>query len=151
MREIVTSPSTIRPATAKDLPAVERLLTANGLILDDVVAGIAGYLVAEEPSGLVGVIGLETYAPFGLLRSAAVAPARQGTGLGGRLVDRLVVEAQRRGLRALYLFTPSAAGFFRRHGFVRTEREALPAAVKESSQFTHSCGASAVTMVRELP
>lgn len=140
----------VRPATKADLPQVERLLSANELILDDVASGIEGFLVAEVQGSVVGTIGLEAYPPFGLLRSAAVDPARHGAGLGAELVGGLVVEARRRRLRAIYLFTPSASGFFERHGFTRMERDALPAEVKRSGQFTHSCGASAVTMMRKL-
>ena len=80
----------IRPARADDLPEVERLLTANGLILDDVAAGIRDFFVAEERGAVVGTIGLEVRAPFALLRSAAVDPARHGGGIGARLVARLV-------------------------------------------------------------
>ena len=150
MRDPVASSLTIRRATSADLPAVERLLQANGLILDDVAEGIDGFLVAEDRDAIVGTIGLEAYPPFGLLRSAAVEPMRHGSGLGGQLVDRLIADARGRGLRAIYLFTPSAAGFFARHGFAQMERDALPTEVKVSGQFTHSCGASAVTMAREL-
>lgn len=150
MPDPMTTSLTIRRATLGDLPAVERLLTANGLILDDVATGITGYLVAEERGVVLGVIGLETYASVGLLRSAAVEPSRQGSGLGGRLVQGLIDDARRRGHRALYLFTPSAERFFRRHGFTPMDRNALPAEVKGSGQFTHSCGASAVTMMRRL-
>ena len=140
----------IRPATPADLPEVERLLTANALILDDVAAGIRDFFVAEEAGRVVGTIGLEARAPFGLLRSAAVDPARQGGGVGARLVTRLVEEARARQLAALYLFTPSAAPFFERHGFTRTTREAIPVELRSTGQFTHSCGATAVTMVRRL-
>ena len=140
----------LRHATAGDLPAVERLLTSTGLILDDVAAGIEDFLVAESDGTIVGTIGLEVREPYALLRSAAVAPSRQRDGLGGQLVTRLVEEARRRGVVALYLFTPSAAPFFERHGFTRTDRDAIPGPLRETGQFTHSCGASAVTMVREL-
>lgn len=140
----------LRQATAADLPAVERLLTVNGLILDDVAAGITDFLVAVSDGTIVGTIGLEVREPYALLRSAAVAPSRQRDGLGGRLVGRLVEEAKRRGVVALYLFTPSAAPFFERQGFARTTREAIPGPLRETGQFTHACGASAVTMVREL-
>lgn len=140
----------VRRATVADLPEVERLLSANGLILDDVAAGIADFFVAESDGAIVGTIGLETRAPYALLRSAAVDPGRHGGGVGGRLVARLVEEARTRGLRALYLFTPGAAAFFERHGFVRTTREAIPTELRSTGQYTHSCGASAVTMVREL-
>ena len=141
---------TIRRATVADLPAVEGLLTGNGLILDDVAAGIADFFVAEAGDAVVGTIGLEIRAPYALLRSAAVDPSRHRGGIGARLVTRLVEEARARGLTALYLFTPSAAPFFERHGFVRTTREAVPQELRSTGQFTHACGATAVTMVREL-
>ncbi|MBW8772701.1 MAG: GNAT family N-acetyltransferase [Gemmatimonadetes bacterium] len=140
----------IRNASGHDLPEVERLLVANGLILDDVAAGIADFFVAEEDGALVGTIGLEVRTPFALLRSAAVDPARHGAGIGAQLVARLVAEAKGRGLRALYLFTPGAAPFFERHGFMRTAREAVPEELRSTGQFTHACGATAVTMVRDL-
>lgn len=140
----------IRPATQADLPAVEALLTANGLILDDVAAGIEEFLVAEAGGRVVGTIGLEVHAPYALLRSAAVEPARHRNGLGGRLVQRLVDRARARGVRALFLFTPSAAAFFERHGFRRTTREDIPEALRRTGQYTHACGATAVTMTREL-
>lgn len=140
----------LRRATAGDLPAVERLLQANGLILDDVAEGIADFLVAESDGTIVGTIGLEVRAPYALLRSAAVDPSRHRGGLGGRLVTRLIDEAKGRGVEALYLFTPSAAAFFERHGFTRTTREAIPGPLRSTGQFSHSCGASAVTMVRAL-
>jgi amino-acid N-acetyltransferase len=141
---------TLRPAIPTDLPEVERLLTANGLILDDVAAGIRDFFVAEEDGALLGTIGLEVRAPFALLRSAAVDPSRHGGGIGARLVARLVEEAQARKIAALYLFTPSAAPFFERHGFARTTRDAIPEALRRTGQFVHACGATAVTMVRVL-
>ena len=140
----------IRRAVPHDLPAVERLLTANGLILDEVAAGIGDFFVAEEEGRIVGTIGLEVRAPYALLRSAAVDPARQGDGIRARLVGRLVEEARSRRLAALYLFTPSAAPYFERHGFTRTTRDAVPAPLQTTGQYTHACGATAVTMVREL-
>lgn len=140
----------LRSATTADFPAVERLLVANGLILDDVAEGIEEFIVAEVDGALVGTIGLEVRPPFALLRSAAVDPGRQGEGIGAKLVARLVEQAQDRGIATLYLFTPSAAAFFERHGFVRTTRDAVPEALRTTGQYSHACGATAVTMVREL-
>ena len=145
-----TPPIGVRSAVAADLPAVEGLLTANGLILDDVAAGIGDFFVAEEEGAVIGTIGLEVRAPYALLRSAAVAPGRHGGGIGAKLVERLVAEAAARKIEALYLFTPSAAPFFDRHGFTRTTRDAIPAELRGTGQFTHACGATAVTMVRRL-
>lgn len=140
----------LRSATPADLPEVERLLTANGLILDDVAAGIRDFFVAEKGGFLLGTIGLEVRAPYALLRSAAVDPTLHGGGIGARLVARLVAEAEARKITALYLFTPSAAPFFERHGFTRTTREAIPEELRSTGQFAHACGATAVAMVRAL-
>ncbi len=150
MTTVLEPQVTLRNATPADLPEVERLLTLNGLILDDVSAGIRDFLVAESTGAIVGTIGLEVRAPYALLRSAAVDPARHRGGLGGRLVTRRVEDAKARGVQALYLFTPSAAPFFERHGFTRSTREAIPDELRSTAQFSHSCGASAVTMVRDL-
>lgn len=140
----------LRNARPTDLAAVERLLTANGLILDDVAAGIGDFIVAESEGEIIGTIGLEVRPPYALLRSAAVDPARHRGGLGGQLVARLVEAAESRGVRALYLFTPSAAPFFEKHGFQRTTRDAIPKELRSTGQFAHACGATAVTMVRTL-
>ena len=150
MTTVLEPQVTLRNATPADLPEVERLLTANGLILDDVAVEIGDFFVAEAGGALVGTIGLEVRAPFALLRSAAVDPSRHGGGIGARLVARLVEDARSRKLAALYLFTPSAAPFFAQHGFVRTTRDAIPEELRNTGQFTHACGAAAVTMVREL-
>jgi amino-acid N-acetyltransferase len=141
---------TFRMAAPGDLPAIERLLVANDLILEGVRESIADFIVAEEGSELVGVVGLEVRAPYALLRSAAVAPTRHRAGIGARLVARVVELAEARDLVELYLFTPSAAPFFARHGFRTTSRDAIPAELRETGQFTHACGATAVTMVRRL-
>jgi len=141
---------TVRRATRGDLPRVESLLTANGLILDDVAAGIEEFFVAEGDGEVVGTIGLEVKGPYALLRSAAVDPARHRGGIGAHLVETLVDEAKGRGIRALYLFTPSAAPFFERHGFVRTTRDAIPEELRSTGQYTHACGETAVTMVKEF-
>lgn len=139
-----------RTATLKDLPAVERLLSANGLIVDDVATGIGDFLVAEVDGDVIGTIGLEVRAPYALLRSAAVEPSRHRGGLGSALVTDLIAAARARGVRALYLFTPGAAAFFERHGFVRTTRDTIPEELRSTGQYTHACGATAVTMVLDL-
>ena len=140
----------LRFAVQADLPAIEWLLTANELNLDGVREAIDDFVVAEEGGAMVGTVGLEIRGAFALLRSAAVDPARHRGGIGARLVQRVVEFARDRRLQALYLFTPSAAPFFERHGFTRTTREAIPQLLRETGQFSHACGASAVTMVRML-
>lgn len=151
-----TSTPTLRAATAADLAAVERLLAAAGLpdagIADLFATRAADFVVAEDPAGgeLLAVGGLEVCCDDALLRSVAVREDARRLGLGRALVLRLVAEAERRGLRALYLLTQTAEHYFPRFGFARIDRGEVPAAVGATSELTSVCPASAIVMRREL-
>jgi N-acetylglutamate synthase-like GNAT family acetyltransferase len=143
------SPS-LRPATSRDLPAVERLLTANSLPLTGVAENLESFVVAESGDQLVGVAGLEVCRNNALLRSTAVDPAWRSRGVGRQLVERVIAEAEARGIRALYLLTTTAEHYFPSFGFSRTTREAVPEDVRATAEFQGACPASAVVMSREL-
>lgn len=150
------SPATIpgvvvRPAVARDLPAVEALLVASGLPTDGVAESLCTFIVAESGPRLVGVVGLEVCREHGLLRSTAVAPDFRDRGLGRVLVERIIAEAEARGIHALYLLTTTAERYFPSFGFVQTSRDAVPAAVRDSAEFKGACPASATVMCLELP
>jgi amino-acid N-acetyltransferase len=152
----------LRVARADDLPAVERLLAAAGLpaagVADLFARRAADFVVAEDPGApgrLVAVAGLEVCGGGGpnadaLLRSVAVDAAWRGRGLGRALVGRLAGEAEARGLRALYLLTTTAEGYFPRLGFAPVARDAVPAAVAATVEFRSACPASAAAMARPL-
>jgi N-acetylglutamate synthase-like GNAT family acetyltransferase len=141
----------IRPAGRGDLHAIESLLGMCDLPLVGVEEHLGYYLVAEDAGRILAVIGLEAYGRHGLLRSAAVHPDWRGRHLGHTLVERLIAEAEMRGIRTLYLLTTTAEHFFPRFGFRRTTREEVPKEVQASAEFQGACPASAVTMVREKP
>jgi len=61
------------------------------------------YVVAEDGTGLVGYAGLLVVPPEADVQTVAVRAARQGTGLGRRLVEDLVVQAVARGCTRLML------------------------------------------------
>jgi ribosomal-protein-alanine N-acetyltransferase len=61
------------------------------------------YVVAEDGTGLVGYAGLLVVPPEADVQTVAVRTDRQGTGLGRRLVDDLVVQAVARGCTRLML------------------------------------------------
>src|SRR6185369_4088847 len=90
----------IRQATGADLAAVTTLLASHQLPTAGVTAPLEGFLVAEEGGAVVGVIGLERYDAFGLLRSAAVHNDQQGTGVGAALVEQLLEDADAGGVEA---------------------------------------------------
>ncbi|MFI5235397.1 MAG: arsenic resistance N-acetyltransferase ArsN2 [Gemmatimonadales bacterium] len=142
--------ATLRGAHSNDLPAIERLLSMHRLPLVGVREGIAGFMVAEEDGALAGVIGLEVRGGYGLLRSAAVAPDHQGKGVGRALVARVLAEARVRKLKAVYLLTTTAEGYFPVFGFAVTDRAAAPKEMQTTAEFAGACDATAVAMVLTL-
>ena len=138
----------IRDATNADLPAVERLLTANDLPLEGVRDNFSGFVVAEEGDTIVGAVGLERFGSAALLRSAVVSPDQRGAGIGRQLVEQILERAERDGIDEIYLLTTTAEDYFPRFGFDRTTREAVPSAVKASAEFRGACLDTAVVMQR---
>jgi amino-acid N-acetyltransferase len=144
---------TVRVARSADLPAIERLLVASGLPIAGVVDALGGFLVAESDGSreIVGVVGVEACCrEYALLRSTAVDPAWRGTGLGKRLVERAIAEAESRGVKAMYLLTTTAERYFPSFGFVKTTRDTVPHDVKQSVEFREACPATATVMSLDL-
>lgn len=139
-----------RGATLNDLAAIEALLRASRLPTDGVAEALDGFVVAEQYDQLLGCGGVERLGTEGLLRSLAVAPAARGTGLGHRLVARLLSDAAQQGLERLWLLTETAEGFFPRFGFRRVPRERASEALRATDEFTRCCPASAAVMVRRV-
>jgi arsenite methyltransferase len=142
----------IREATAADTTEVEQLLTGAGLPVVDVAKALrqprSGFIVAESRGAIVGVGGLEDCCDDALLRSVAVRDAWRSRGVGRAIVTRLIADAEARGKRALFLLTTTADRYFPGFGFQPVAREALPDAVRATSEFRKACPASAVAMVR---
>lgn len=141
----------IERARPDDLPAVRRLLEANRLPTDGIDAHMDTAIVARTGRDVVGCAALERHADGVLLRSVAVAPARQRQGLGHQLVAAALDLAQTVGAPAVYLLTTSAAAYFPRFGFSHVARAAVPASVRTSIEFTSACPSNAVAMRRPLP
>ena len=140
----------IEPAGSQDLALVASLLVESGLPAGDLGAENQRFLVARESGALVGCIGLELYDSAALLRSMAVVPARQGTGVGRALYRRALAEARSHGVLALYLLTTAAELYFARQGFRVIGRDQVPARVRASAEFGSLCPASATCMWKPL-
>ena len=72
----------------------------------------------EEDGELVGVMGIQDVGDLDLIRHAAVSPALQGRGIGGRLLEAITASATRRMLVGTWATAEWAIRFYRRHGFV---------------------------------
>ncbi|HXT48428.1 MAG TPA: arsenic resistance N-acetyltransferase ArsN2 [Gemmatimonadaceae bacterium] len=141
----------IRQAVAEDLPAVERLLVSNNLPIAGVADALCSFVVAASDERIVGVVGLEVCCEHGLLRSTAVDADFRDRGLGRRLVERIIAEAEARGIHALYLLTTTAERYFPSFGFVVSTRDAVPAPIRATTEFVSACPASATVMCLALP
>jgi amino-acid N-acetyltransferase len=139
----------LRRAHPDDLEAIESLLVASSLPLDGVREALDDFVVAEAGDEIVGVAGLESCCDDALLRSVAVAPGWRSQGLGRALVTRIISDAEARGCRALYLLTNTAERYFPSFGFRPMSRDAVPAGVRETVEFSHACPHSATVMCRE--
>jgi len=109
----------IRAATAADVsviaqivdgayrPYTSRMETPPGPMLDDYAARVAEGVVwvIEKGTTIAGIIVLLPQLDHLLLDNIAVAPARQGLGLGRRLLAFAEAEAMRRGYREIRLYT----------------------------------------------
>lgn len=144
-----SSESTVRTRTASDadVTALARLINAafvveqvvfDGNRVDDlgVRAYMSGgtFLVAEDSGALAGCVYVETRNDRSYLGLLSVQPARQGTGLGRRLVVAAEKFARESGSRAMDLRVISARGeqllpFYRRLGYQVVRTEPFPASL----------------------
>ena len=79
-----------------------------------------------------------------------MATAVRGTGAGRALVEEAEREAERLGVRVIYLLTTTAAGFFERVGYRSVGRETAPPAIRGTREFGELCPASATFMAKHL-
>lgn len=97
-----------------------------------------------------GVVGVELYGDFALLRSLAVAKSVRGQGCGTRLVKQVEAYAQSRGVKRLYLLTTTAESFFDSLGYERVDRETVPESIRATTEFSGLCPTTAAVMVKAL-
>jgi ribosomal protein S18 acetylase RimI-like enzyme len=146
----------IRAATASDVPVIgqiveqayrhyiSRIGRPPGPMLDDYAARVSEGVVwvMEEGSAIAGMIVLLPRPDYLLLDNIAVAPARQGSGLGRRLLAFAEAEAVRRGYREIRLYTHRTM----------TENQHLYAAIGyEETGAAPRPGTSACSCANDLP
>lgn len=112
------------PADAKELHELLEQFVAPGMLiprtLKQVYRTIRDFIVAIEDGRIVGCAALRIYsADLAEVGALAVSDERQGTGVGRKLVEALVHDAQLLGLRRVFALTTSD-GFFHRIGFETT-------------------------------
>ena len=142
---------TLRQARSDDWDDIRSLLVESGLPVEDLgPRQLGSFLVAEDGSELVGLIGLQVMGTVGLLRSLVVARKARKAGLGGKLVGALESAAETAGITELWLLTIDAEGFFARQGFDVVQRDAAPEDIRQTQEFSALCPGSAYLMSKQL-
>lgn len=124
------------------------LLQSQNLPVEDLPLPLIDFYTAIKGEQVVGVIGMERYGRYGLLRSMVVHPDYRNQNIAGTLVRVLEQAAVASGIKEIYLLTETAANYFAKKGFNTINRNEVPAAIKASSEFSHVCPVSALVMVK---
>ncbi|MGB2957951.1 MAG: arsenic resistance N-acetyltransferase ArsN2 [Bacteroidota bacterium] len=137
----------VRKARAEDLPDILSILDQAALPLDGVQDHLQGFLLAENPNGtLIGSIALELYGKTALVRSAAIIPSHQRSGLGSLLLSKILEIAREHGVQRLLLLTTTAEKFFQQRGFHRIDADTVRGPVRASTEFSGACPSTATRM-----
>jgi len=122
----------IKP-TLKHISQIQKVLepyVIEGVILkrddDEVATNIRSYILAFKNEEPIGVGALHIFSPFlGEIRSLAVSKNFQHSGVGKKLVGKLLEEAKNLGLKEVLVLTYKKE-FFEKLGFIEIEKEAVP-------------------------
>jgi amino-acid N-acetyltransferase len=133
------------------LQELKSFLELNKLPFTDLTLKGNVFWIYRDPQGnMVGSGGLEMYGDVALLRSVAVGQAERSKNLGSQIVHDLLRHAKESGIKSVFLLTETAHHFFLKKGFTDLSRDEVPSALKESSEFSFVCPASAKCMVYHL-
>ncbi|MBN1413923.1 MAG: GNAT family N-acetyltransferase [Bacteroidales bacterium] len=125
----------ISEASKTDVPDIISLLNQCFLQADDIPAEKQIFWVVRKDRQLLGVICIENYKPFGLLRSFAVHPSFRKQAIGANLLYHAVAQAEKMGIESLYLCTDTAARYFEAHKWVYINRDSVHEKVQQSEEF----------------
>jgi argininosuccinate lyase/amino-acid N-acetyltransferase len=123
----------LRRATLDDVPGIARIMAdfvAQGILLPRPVSElyqcVREFHVAERAGEVVACAALRLlWDDLGEVRSLAVRPDHHGSGLGARLVQRVLDDARTLDLPRVIALTREV-GFFERCGFSIVSRDTLP-------------------------
>jgi amino-acid N-acetyltransferase len=134
-----------------DLTQFEALLRLNHLPTEDCVEQAANFCAIYDGDELIAAGGLEPASVrFGLLRSIVVQDRHRGKGLARQMTMHLLQQAKTDGREAVFLLTETATDYFATVGFQSVARDAVPAEITLTRQFSSLCPESASCMCLRL-
>lgn len=136
----------IRRAAGKDVARVKAFAAGSGVSTEGLRGPLDRFYLMENDEGrLLTVAGMDTLEEGGLLRALVINPEACEMDDVVRFFSAMVSEAERLGLRALFLRTPSPE-VFEALGFAKLDTDRIPEPIRELSE-VHG---DAVVMSREL-
>jgi amino-acid N-acetyltransferase len=128
----------VRKAELRDVPALFKLISRYALKqvllprpLTNLYEDVWEFTVAEEDGKLLGCGALKFYSQeLAEIRSLCVDEQLKSKGVGRKLTEALLDEAERYGLKTVFALTVVPA-FFDKLGFQKAPRERFPAKVYE--------------------
>lgn len=129
----MTTSVEVRPATAGDVDRILALvneLAVRQVMLPrspaSVIENLRDFVIAEVDGSFAGCGALAiTWTDLAEVRSLAVHPDHQSHGVGRKIVEHLVADADRLGIPRLFAFT-YVPGFFEKLAFTQADHEQLP-------------------------
>src|SRR5664279_2771756 len=137
-------------ATDQRRDEIINLLQSQKLPSEDLPLLLNDFYIALEADELTGVIGMERYGHYGLLRSMAVHPDYRNKHIAETLVKRLEEKAAAAGIISMFLLTETAANYFERKGYEPITRDHVPNDLMRSAEFSHVCPESDTVMKKQL-
>jgi amino-acid N-acetyltransferase len=137
-------------ATDQSRNEITDLLQSQLLPSEDLPSALTDFYTVVDNGKVVGLIGMERYGHYGLLRSMVVHPNYRNRQIAATLVKMLEEQAVSSGITAMYLLTETADQYFSNKGYNTITREEVPNEVKQSSEFSHVCPVSAIVMKKPL-
>lgn len=139
-------------AEASALDDILSLLSSVQLPHEGVREHLSDFLVARDEAGeLVGCIGAERYERLALLRSLAIRPEHQRSGLGSQLTAALLARLAQENIAEVALLTTTAQEFFARNfGFRAAPRADYDELLAESPEWRLPRCATAAFMKLDL-
>lgn len=135
----------IRQAEKKDLFQIRKLIKEVGLRDRGIEQHLQHFFIAEVPaenkgevSPMVGVVGMEVYPPYGLIRSFVLERAPWNSKVGINMIQVLLSYAEKMGLSHIYLLAGQSTRFFTQLGFVKTGQEDIPEQLHQSEHLVKS-------------
>jgi amino-acid N-acetyltransferase len=137
------------PAISKLKTEVIELLRENNLPTEDLDDDKKLFALIGE-NGIIGTGGLEFFEDCALLRSVGVRENFRGAGYGKIIALELELLCREKNIDSIYLLTETAKDFFEKLGYEMVDRETVPDAIKNSSEFSTICPSSATVMKKFL-